>query len=76
MGLLKPPLALPFNITRMGYVVLTSSDFEKTRFSRSPGIPSDNPVSIRSLKSVEINANTKYCAGDQFFFVPGNRILK
>jgi catechol 2,3-dioxygenase len=38
MGLLKPPLALPFNITRMGYVVLTSSDFEKTRFFYESGL--------------------------------------
>ena len=38
MGLLKPPLDLPFNITRMGYVVLTSSDFEKTRFFYESGL--------------------------------------
>ncbi len=38
MGLLKPPLALPFNITRMGYVVLTSTNFEKTRFFYESGL--------------------------------------
>jgi hypothetical protein len=32
MGLLKPPLALPFNITRMGYVVLTSTNLKKQGF--------------------------------------------
>ena len=38
MGLLKPPASLPFNITRMGYMVLTSSDLDKTRFFYESGL--------------------------------------
>ena len=38
MGLLKPPASLPFNITRMGYIVFTSSDLDKTRFFYESGL--------------------------------------
>ena len=56
MGLLKPPASLPFNITRMGYVVLTSSDLDKTRFFYESGLglevmfQDENTLCLRAIE--------------------------
>ena len=38
MGLLKPNDAIPFNITRLSHVVLTSRDLDKTRYFYETGL--------------------------------------
>ena len=56
MGLLKPPASVPFNITRMGYVVLTSSDLDKTRFFYESGLglevmfQDENTLCLRAIE--------------------------
>ena len=38
MSILQPNLEVPFNITRLSHVVLTSADLDKTRFFYESGL--------------------------------------